>query len=193
LILIGENLKEKEMQILNASLKLFVEKGFHGTSTAEISKSAGVATGTLFHYFKTKEELINRLYLYSKESMVGEIAGHYNNEKSFKENIKYLWMSFVDFGINKPEMFQFILSFHCSPYITSLTKEEIENRLEMALEAYTVGLKKHEIKNISYELIVDFLWGSIVATVGHIEKYHQKNNSDIKEQAFDLFWDGISQ
>ena len=69
--LIGENLKEKELQILNASLKLFVENGFHGTSTAEISKSAGVATGTLFHYFKTKEELINRLYLYSKESMVG--------------------------------------------------------------------------------------------------------------------------
>lgn len=186
-------MKEKELQILNASLKLFVEKGFHGTSTAEISKSAGVATGTLFHYFKTKEELINRLYLYSKESMVGEIAGQYNSEKSFKENIKYLWISLVDFGIKKPEMFQFILSFHCSPYITSLTKEEIENRLEMALEAYTVGLKKHEIKNISYELIVDFLWGSIVATVGHIEKYPEKSIPDVKEQAFDLFWDGISQ
>ncbi len=186
-------MKEKELQILNASLKLFVKHGFHGTSTAEIAKSAGVATGTLFHYFKTKEELINRLYLYAKESMLGEISGHYNIEKSFKENIKYLWISLVDFGIKKPEMFQFILSFHCSPYITSLTKEEIENRLEMALEAYAVGLKKQEIKNIPYELIVDFLWGSIVATVGHIENYPEKAGDKIKEQAFDLFWDGISQ
>ncbi|MDO9045772.1 MAG: TetR/AcrR family transcriptional regulator [Methanobacteriaceae archaeon] len=186
-------MKEKELQILNASLKLFVENGFHGTSTAKIAKSAGVATGTLFHYFKTKEELINRLYLYAKESMLGEISGHYNIEKSFKENIKYLWISLVDFGIKKPEMFQFILSFHCSPYITSLTKEEIENRLEMALESYTVGLKKQEIKNISYELIVDFLWGSIVSTVDHIEKYPEKAVDKIKEQAFDLFWDGISQ
>lgn len=186
-------MKEKELQILNTSLKLFVENGFHGTSTAEIAKSAGVATGTLFHYFKTKEELINRLYLYSKDCMLSESDGHYNIEKSFKENIKSLWIVLVDFGIKKPEMFQFILSFHCSPYITSLTKEEIENRLEMALEAYTVGLKKQEIKNISYELIVDFLWASIVATVGHIEKYQEKTTENIKEQAFDLFWDGISQ
>jgi hypothetical protein len=104
-----------------------------------------------------------------------------------------LWISLVDFGIKKPEMFQFILSFHCSPYITSLTKEEIENRLEIALESYTVGLKKQEIKNISYELIVDFLWGSIVSTVNHIEKYPEKAVDKIKEQAFDLFWDGISQ
>jgi AcrR family transcriptional regulator len=74
-------MKEKELQILNASLNLFVERGFHGTSTAEIAKSAGVATGTLFHYFKSKEELINRLYLYSKECMISEVNGHYNNEK----------------------------------------------------------------------------------------------------------------
>jgi AcrR family transcriptional regulator len=54
---------EKEQKILDTSLVLFVEKGFHGTSTAEIAKTAGVATGTLFHYFKTKEELIDRLYI----------------------------------------------------------------------------------------------------------------------------------
>jgi AcrR family transcriptional regulator len=53
------NLNEKKQQIMNAALKLFVENGFHGTSTAEIAKTAGVATGTLFHHFKTKQELIN--------------------------------------------------------------------------------------------------------------------------------------
>ena len=58
-------MKEKEQKILDTSLKLFVERGFHGTSTAEIAKTAGVATGTLFHYFKTKEELIDSsIYLH---------------------------------------------------------------------------------------------------------------------------------
>lgn len=189
-------LKEKELQIVNASLKLFVEQGFHGTSTAEIAKSAGVATGTLFHYFKTKEELINRIYLYSKERMLNEISGHYDGEKSFKENIKSLWIVLVDFGINKSEMFQFILSFHCSPYITSLTKKEVETRSEAVLETYIVGVENQKIKNVSYELIMDFLWGSIVATVNHLEKYPQgngeKTTEEIKEMAFDLFWDGIS-
>ena len=185
-------MKEKELQILNASLNLFVDRGFHGTSTAEIAKSAGVATGTLFHYFKTKEELINRLYLYSKECMISKISGNYNSEKSFKDNVKLLWMAMINFGVNNPEMFQFILSFHCSPYITSLTKKEVETRSERVLEAYLVGIEEQRIKNVSYELIVDILWGNIVATVNHLEKYPEKMNEETRNIAFDLFWDGIS-
>ena len=42
---------------------LFTELGFHGTPTSLIAQEAGVATGTLFHYFKMKEELIENLYL----------------------------------------------------------------------------------------------------------------------------------
>ena len=81
-------MNEKKQSILDASLKLFVENGFHGTSTAEIAKTAEVATGTLFHYFKTKEELINRLYLLTKENMLNEAKGIYDDNKTFKENIK---------------------------------------------------------------------------------------------------------
>ncbi len=81
-------MNEKKQSILDASLRLFVENGFHGTSTAEIAKTAGVATGTLFHYFKTKEELINSLYLHAKGGMLNEISGKYDDKISFKENIK---------------------------------------------------------------------------------------------------------
>lgn len=186
-------MKEKELQILSASVKLFVERGFHGTSTAQIAKSAGVATGTLFHYFKTKEELINRLYLFSKESMINEINNSYNSNESLKNNVKFLWIKLVDFGLNKPDMFQFILSFHCSPYITSLTKKEVETQFEGVAEAYLVGIEKQLIKDVSYELIMDFLWGSIVATINYFEKYPEKVDQKNKEMAFELFWDGISR
>jgi len=85
-----------------------------------------------------------------------------------------------------------MLHFHCSPYITSLTKKEVETRSERVLEAYLVGIEKQKIKNVSYELIMDFLWGNIVATVTHLEKYPEKKNEKTREIAFDLFWDGIS-
>ena len=44
---------EKQKAVMEAALKLFTEKGFHGTPTSKIAKDAKVATGTLFHYFKT--------------------------------------------------------------------------------------------------------------------------------------------
>src|SRR5262249_35853439 len=58
--------KEKTKQaILAAALKLFAEKGFYNTSTRAISRKAGIAEGTLFNYFETKEDLA--LYFFEWE------------------------------------------------------------------------------------------------------------------------------
>lgn len=186
-------MKEKKQKILDTSLKLFVEKGFHGTSTTEIAKTAGVATGTLFYYFKTKKELINRLYLYTKESMLNETNGHYDDKKTLKENLHSLWLKFVYFGVNDPNKFKFILTFHCSPYITSLTQERIETQTEDMLGVYKMGIEKQEIKEISFELAMDYFWGNIVYTVNHFEKYPKNLNEKYLNLAFELFWDGISK
>ncbi|MHB8764764.1 MAG: TetR/AcrR family transcriptional regulator [Deferrisomatales bacterium] len=48
----------RKVAILQAAKELFAEKGFDGTSTAEIAERAGVAHGTVFHHFKTKENLL---------------------------------------------------------------------------------------------------------------------------------------
>jgi AcrR family transcriptional regulator len=186
-------LKEKEQKILDASLKLFTTRGFHGTSTAEIAKTAGVATGTLFHYFKSKEELINRLYFYTKDSMLKEFSENCDYNKPFKENLKSLWLNLVNFGINDAHKFQFIITFHCSPYITSLTREQVENKLEGVLEVYKMGFKEQEIKEIYFELAMDYFWGSVVSTVDHFGKYPEKFNERNLDLAFELFWDGISR
>ena len=53
---------DKQEAILDTALTLFTERGFFGTPTSLISKEAGVATGTLFFYFRTKEDLIDTLY-----------------------------------------------------------------------------------------------------------------------------------
>lgn len=186
-------MKEKEQKILDAALKLFVERGFHGTSTAEIAKTAGVATGTLFHYFKTKEELIDNLYIYTKESILEEVDGDYDIKKSFKENVKSLWLKLVCFGIKDPYKFNFILTFHCSPYITAFTKERIENKFIELLDVYRKGFNEQETKEVYDELLIDCFWGSIFNTVMHFEKYPEKMNQKNVDLSFELLWDGISK
>lgn len=58
-----EKTKEK---ILAAALELFQKHGLDGTTTKQISRKAGIAEGTLFNYFKTKEDLA--LYFFQKET-----------------------------------------------------------------------------------------------------------------------------
>jgi len=61
-----KNKEQTKARILEAALSLFREKGFYKTTTKEISRKARIAEGTLFNYFKTKEDLA--LYFFQTEA-----------------------------------------------------------------------------------------------------------------------------
>lgn len=50
--------KEKKLKIIEAGLKIFGEKGYYNTNTAEIAKVAGVSTGIVYSYFKDKKDIL---------------------------------------------------------------------------------------------------------------------------------------
>jgi AcrR family transcriptional regulator len=61
----AENKDKTKQAILEAALHLFADKGFYRTTTKAISRRAGIAEGTLFNYFQTKEDLA--LYFFEQE------------------------------------------------------------------------------------------------------------------------------
>ncbi|GIO30333.1 MULTISPECIES: TetR/AcrR family transcriptional regulator [Paenibacillus] len=52
---ITKNPKERRNEILNAAMELFNTKGFEQTSVSDIVKKIGVAQGTFYYYFQSKE------------------------------------------------------------------------------------------------------------------------------------------
>ncbi len=56
-----EQKEVRRTQIIQATLDLFVERGYYGTKTSQISRRAGISEGLLFHYFPTKEILLEEL------------------------------------------------------------------------------------------------------------------------------------
>jgi AcrR family transcriptional regulator len=61
-----QNKERTKEKILKVALDLFRKHGLEGTTTKQVSKGAGIAEGTLFNYFKTKEDLA--LYFFQKET-----------------------------------------------------------------------------------------------------------------------------
>src|SRR5882762_92603 len=53
---------DKRDRILKAAVKVFARSGFHATRVSEVAKAAGVADGTIYLYFKSKEELLVSLF-----------------------------------------------------------------------------------------------------------------------------------
>jgi AcrR family transcriptional regulator len=53
---------DKRRQILDAAIRVFARQGFHATRVADIADEAGVAYGLVYHYFESKEKLLNELF-----------------------------------------------------------------------------------------------------------------------------------
>lgn len=56
-------MNEKKLQIFNSGKDLFSSKGFKNTSVSEITKMAGMATGTFYNYYTSKDQLFMEIFL----------------------------------------------------------------------------------------------------------------------------------
>jgi AcrR family transcriptional regulator len=75
------NKERTRRKILRAALELFSKRGFFKTTTKQISDRAKIAEGTLFNYFKTKEDLA----LYFFEQGLAGLIEWYRNQKALRE------------------------------------------------------------------------------------------------------------
>ena len=87
-----ENVKEK---ILNASKDLFIIHGYKNTTTRQIIAQAGILNGTLYHYFKNKEEIFKYIVLSVLDELAEIVDGLTTKDKS--PALKYACIIAIDF------------------------------------------------------------------------------------------------
>ena len=70
-------------RILLASIKIFHEKGYHGSTMNEIAREVGVSKGTLYTYFKSKEDILGEIWVSSRDNIVN-IKNIYGDRDCFE-------------------------------------------------------------------------------------------------------------
>lgn len=185
-------MSEKRKQITEAALKLFCEYGFQHTSTARISKEAGVATGTLFLYFSSKDELINKLYKEAKQQLVEVLQKDLPSDATAEVQLRHIWIKANEWALGNIDAFRFIHMFSASPLITTLTKEEIAPSSKFAEDFIKKAIQQGEITQIDirfFLLLFDSFW---TATVNHLANNDLTNKNQVILESFHIFWKGIS-
>lgn len=187
-------LENKRERILLAARRLFVKQGFHSTPTSAIAREASVANGTLFHYFNTKEELINTLFKETINSFFAITTAGVDNEKNIKRKLRLLWYNTVKWALNRPQEFLFIQQYSNSPFISQLTQDEISEHGVLYTDLIDQGKDKGILKDIPtdlmYQLITHQIYGIIIYLFQHKEF---RNNSTYLSMAFEFYWDSITE
>src|SRR6202008_470369 len=93
---------DKREAILAAATQVFAERGL-AAPTSAISKAAGVAEGTLFTYFSTKDDLVNALYREIKLKLAGALMSGFARRKDVRSKLRHIWDCYVNWGVSNPE------------------------------------------------------------------------------------------
>ena len=182
---------KKIQAIYKATILLTGEIGIAGLTMSKISKRAKVAHGTLYVYFKNKEDLLNQLYASIIKrgtlSIMSQVA-----DLPVREQLYALWESSLKFRVSNPSSIVFMEQFGVSPYISEETKalrKKFIQHLKMVIER---GKKEKLIKPLANGLLIALLAGFVRnAAMLLVEKGEQVGRQFV-DDSFTICWDAIA-
>ena len=155
----------KKQKILEVTLQLIAQNGLSGSPMSLIAKEADVATGTIYHHFKSKEEIINAIYLNKKKDFKLILDQYEHCDLSAEEKFIGIWKDFYTYFIDNPLIFVFTQQISFSPIITDEVKAEGETYYAYIFEYFQTEIKKGTFINMDVMVMTQLIFGNIMSLV----------------------------
>jgi len=185
--------EDKRNAILDAATRVFAECGLTAAPTSEISKEAGVAEGTLFTYFKTKDDLMNALYREIKLELADAMMSGFPRKKSVRTRLQYVWDGYVNWGVTNSEQRKVLAQLLVSGV---LSKESIEAGSAPFVEMQNMirnAMGQHILRaDLPTELISKVMGALAEATMDLIVSKPAMAKK-YRDGGFEIYWAGIAR
>jgi TetR/AcrR family transcriptional regulator, fatty acid metabolism regulator protein len=100
---------DKRRQILDAAVRVFARQGFHAARVSDIADEAGVAYGLVYHYFSSKEEVLNELFVERWSLLLSAIEEADRAETTHRAKLAAVATFIVDSYRHDPELMKVII------------------------------------------------------------------------------------
>jgi len=181
---------QKVADFFDATLNLTEKTGLAGLKMSAIAQEANVASGTIYVYFSSKEELLNELYKKLKTESVLKLE-NIDRNTSFKPQLKQIYFAALKYRIENHKEVNFMLQFRNSPFITTENKAIGDNYILQLANFLERGKDEQLIKEISTKILIAAINGilnefeRLCDDTGHVTVKNM-------ELSFQICWDAIS-
>lgn len=177
----------KKEKILDAALELFAKQGVAKTSTAQITKKARVAEGTLFVHFKNKQALVDSVYIEIKKKEAEAFSAVIQESKSVETNIRALTKVVVQHFLNNYQELLFIEHVTQLGIVSKKAMKESKSYFE-AINAYIKKWQRQgKLKKLDSAAIGSMTWAMLVSVI----HYCKQRNKKLTEKMVDPIWDAL--
>jgi AcrR family transcriptional regulator len=184
---------DKRNAILDAATRLFAERGLTAAPTSEISKLAGVAEGTLFTYFQTKDDLINALYREIKLELADAMMSDFPRKKSVGTRLRHVWDRWVNWGVANPEQQKVLAQLTVSEVLTKESRDAGSAPFVEFQKMIRDAIEQRVFRNdVPVELISRSLAALVEATID-LTVSNRSKAKQYRHSGFQMFWAGITK
>jgi AcrR family transcriptional regulator len=177
---------EKRQAILQSAVREIAETGL-GASTARIARGAGLAEGTMFTYFSSKDDLFNELYIELKTEVYRRIHADFPRQSGLRERARHIWTKYLLWAMERPDERKVAVLLNLSQVVSVATRERISPER---------GAVEHTMDELGdrgafKSLPRGFASSAMVAmqeAVMETAAKRPRQKAILVEQAFDAFW-----
>ena len=185
----------KYHQILEAAIKVFARQGFHQSTVAQIAKEAGVADGTIYLYFKNKDDILVQFFNYKTKQVFDSFRTEVARAESSLDKLRYLIRRHLEeFQRNREMAVVYQVETHqnsrlAEPQIREMSKMYRDIISEIVEQGQQEGLIR---KDLYVGLVKRFIIGAVDEVIN--TWLHSKGDYDLVSMAeplVELFVKGI--
>lgn len=159
--------EESRKLMMNAAIKIVAERGFEGFTTKRWAATAGVAEGSLYYHFKSKDDLLEQTFFYIDSEIAelySDVTDVYKDVKSPEELSKYLidgWKRYYNYLVSNPERTLFYYRYLTSPRYN----EKVQKSQFAYFASFQKWIKSNEaLSKLSKKVNWNVLWTYVVET-----------------------------
>ena len=189
---------DKRIRILDAALKIFASRGFYNAKVSEVAKEAGVADGTIYLYFESKDALLIALFEDRMQRLIArandEIA---RSEGTVLDKIRQAIALHLSLVVDDPDLAEFITVElrQSGKFIKEYDNPKFTEYLRIFRDLILAGQEQGLIRRtVDARLVVRAIFGALDELLLTLSLTHRNRSVDINatvDGLCDIFFDGI--
>ncbi|MBN2026072.1 MAG: TetR/AcrR family transcriptional regulator [Actinobacteria bacterium] len=157
------NKLQRRAAILSAAQELFSENGFKGTTVQEVSERAGLSKGTVYLYFKSKEELYLSACISGIAGFGERLVEAVSSARRLEDRIKAVYIAYIRYSLEEPAVFRVLrdtflekvrqnLSSKTIEETSSIIKGWLENESRLVQEGIDSGMLDADLDPYTFSI-----------------------------------------
>jgi AcrR family transcriptional regulator len=182
---------DKRQAILAAALRLIARLGIHAAPMSAVAREAGVAAGTLYLYFPSKEAMINALYLELLEdrdrSMRTGEEGASSEGTDGRAGLWTFWHGLARWHLDHPDASSFLHQFKSSAMITAETRELERRKNAGGLASFEQAVAAGQLRDLPLQVF----WALAVGPIFLLAQMRDAGEMEITDDVLRSTFDGV--